>query len=257
MPNQEMKGLVIDEPWIAMILRGEKTWEMRKTACHHRGTIALIRKGSGHVVGIAEIVDSLPPIKSATAYAETEQWHRIPPSRQAAAFSDGWKTPWVLRNARPLPKPVPYQHPNGAVIWVNLDHRAKSAIQSQDRPPLAMASSASIGNIDGSERINTVSPSSPVKSLTIAKAESQGSDGLHAVVRRGKAAGTILFPHLHGDGCYVVSPSRFEKDYIRVRSIEEAKEHLRRGYSLRMSNPENPNHRAPSLIASASVKGWK
>ena len=29
-----MKGLIIDEPWIGLILQGKKTWEMRKTACH-------------------------------------------------------------------------------------------------------------------------------------------------------------------------------------------------------------------------------
>jgi ASCH domain-containing protein len=51
-----MKGLIIDEPWISLILQGEKIWEMRKTACHHRGRIALIRKGSGQVVGIAALL---------------------------------------------------------------------------------------------------------------------------------------------------------------------------------------------------------
>lgn len=28
---------------------------------------------------------------------------------------------WVLKNAQRLPKPVPYKHPSGAVIWVNLE----------------------------------------------------------------------------------------------------------------------------------------
>lgn len=61
-----MKGLIIDQPWIGLILSGKKTWEMRKTACHHRGRIALIRKGSGQVVGTADIVNSFPPLKSAS-----------------------------------------------------------------------------------------------------------------------------------------------------------------------------------------------
>ena len=42
---------------------------------------------------------------------------------RSEAFTDGWRTPWVLANARPLQKPVRYKHPSGAVIWVNLDPR--------------------------------------------------------------------------------------------------------------------------------------
>ncbi|MEH2560154.1 hypothetical protein V1286_007683 [Bradyrhizobium algeriense] len=126
-----MKGLIIDEPWISLILAGEKIWEMRKTACHHRGRIALIRKGSGQVVGIANVVGSLAPLSSPLAYADAEPKHRIPPDRQDQAFVDGWRTPWVLVNARPLTSPVPYKHPFGAVIWVNLDVDVVGAVEAK------------------------------------------------------------------------------------------------------------------------------
>src|SRR5690348_9653780 len=102
---------------------------MRKTACRHRGLIALIRKGSGHVVGTAEIIDSLPAIEDKVEYAKAESWHRIPSDRQPEAFADGWRTPWVLRNAHPLADPIAYNHPNGAVIWVNLDENVGKAIE--------------------------------------------------------------------------------------------------------------------------------
>jgi hypothetical protein len=127
-----MKGLIIDEPWIGLILSGKKTWEMRKTACHHRGGIALIRKGSGQVVGTADIVGSLPPLASASDYAEAEAQHCIPPGRQAQAFADCWRTPWVLENVRQLPRPVSYKHPYGAVIWVNLEKDVAAAVAAQD-----------------------------------------------------------------------------------------------------------------------------
>jgi hypothetical protein len=116
-----MKALIIDEPWMTEVLAGRKIWEMRRTRCHHRGPIALIRKGSGQVVGVADVVDSLSSIESAEAFAAAENRHRIPPDRQSAAFADGWRYPWVLRNARPLAEPVHYQHPKGAVIWVTLE----------------------------------------------------------------------------------------------------------------------------------------
>ena len=80
---------------------------------------------------------------------------------------------------------------------------------------------------------------------------------LYAVVRRGKAFGTILYPHVHEDGRFVVSPDRYEKNYIRVESIEEVKEHIRRGLSVRMINQNEANHRGPSLIAPSSIIGWR
>jgi hypothetical protein len=133
-----MKGLIIDEPWIGLILLGEKTWEMRKTACHHRGRIALIRKGSGRIVGTADVIDSLQSLDTTEAYARAEPQHRIPPSRQELAFSDGWRTPWVLANARAVRSPVPYKHPSGAVIWVNLGSEVKTVVeaQSEELPPI-------------------------------------------------------------------------------------------------------------------------
>src|SRR5438128_1666594 len=116
-----MKALIIAEPWISAILKGEKTWEMRKTGCKLRGPIALIKKGSGHVVGTADVADCRPPLRSPEEYAAAEPYHRVGPSRRESAFAEGWRTPWVLANARLLPKPVPYKHPSGAVIWVNLE----------------------------------------------------------------------------------------------------------------------------------------
>jgi hypothetical protein len=126
-----MKALVIDEPWITAILKGDKIWEMRKKNCKIRGEIALIRKGSGLVVGTANVVDSRPPIATRADYAAAEQKHRIPPARQERAFTDGWRTPWVLANAQPLQQAVRYKHPSGAVVWVNLEPDIAAQIQAQ------------------------------------------------------------------------------------------------------------------------------
>ena len=126
-----MKALVIDEPWISAILRGEKTWEMRKGNCNIRGLIALIRKGSGQVVGVAEVTDCRPPLNTLASYAEAELRHRIPPSRQERAFADGWRTAWVLASVRALNKAVPYKHPSGAVIWVNLEPDTAAKVMEQ------------------------------------------------------------------------------------------------------------------------------
>ncbi|WP_202799818.1 ASCH domain-containing protein [Rhodanobacter fulvus] len=112
-----MKGLVIDEPWISKILRGEKIWEMRTTTTAIRGRIALIRKGSGTVVGAADLVDSIGPLDAIACRAHRDK-HGIPSNHDDALLR--WNHAWVLKNAKPLVRPVVYHHPNGAVIWVNL-----------------------------------------------------------------------------------------------------------------------------------------
>src|SRR5262245_36582037 len=104
---------------------------MRKTACHIRGKIGLIKKGSGQVVGVADLVDSRAPLASRKEYAATRRRHGIPSAHQAAAFVGGWRTPWVLANARRLTCPVSYVHPSGAVIWVNLSPAVVSKICAQ------------------------------------------------------------------------------------------------------------------------------
>ena len=57
-----MKGLIIDEPWISLIVSGEKSWEMRSRDTYVRGRIGLIRKGSKTVIGLADLVETLPKL---------------------------------------------------------------------------------------------------------------------------------------------------------------------------------------------------
>ncbi|WP_299865697.1 hypothetical protein [uncultured Hoeflea sp.] len=75
---------------------------------------------------------------------------------------------------------------------------------------------------------------------------------LHAFVSRGANTGELLFPHQHEDGTYVVSKTRFEADYIRMKSKPDILQWLEKGYSLRMSNPAN-GITAPSLITPESI----
>lgn len=57
-----MKGLIVDEPWISLILAGKKDWEMRSQPTQVRGPVALIRKGTGQVVGTANITGNHGPL---------------------------------------------------------------------------------------------------------------------------------------------------------------------------------------------------
>lgn len=72
-----------------------------------------------------------------------------------------------------------------------------------------------------------------------------------AKVKRGKNLGKPLLPHRYMDGTYVVSETRFERDYKRVQSLNEAVEWVKKGYCLRMSNPAEGV--PPSLIQPSAI----
>ena len=128
------KGLIIDEPWISKILSGEKVWEMRSTSVSNRGWIALVRKGSGQVVGVANLAGVSGP-HDVDNLKKSEDKHCIGPDLYKDPSYKWWYA-WILEDAMALLKPVPYVHPNGAVIWVKLDSDAVAGIadQLQSRP---------------------------------------------------------------------------------------------------------------------------
>lgn len=125
-----MRGLVIREPWIGKILAGRKTWEMRSKETLIRGEIALIRQGSGMVVGTAKLIDSLPAL-TPDNYLDYVDRHAIPGEMLDEVIRTGWVYPWVLSDARPLSPPVPYKHKSGAVTFVSLDDSTAEAIRCQ------------------------------------------------------------------------------------------------------------------------------
>ena len=134
-----LKGLIIDQPWIGMILRGEKTWEMRSRGTSVRGQIALIEKGTGTIVGLATLANSLPALTPSEMAPQSAN-HCIPPQKfEEQGFK--WFTPWVLTDVRRLNAPIRYAHPSGAVTWVNLSAQEETAVlgSSQQRNHLSTA----------------------------------------------------------------------------------------------------------------------
>jgi hypothetical protein len=116
---QVTKGLVIADPWIGYILDGSKTWEMRSTQTSIRGPFGLIRKGTGTICGVATLVDVGRPLtldEMVTSFVR----HRIPGDMIRAGEVAKWNVPWLLSGVRQLAHPVAYDHPSGAVTWVNL-----------------------------------------------------------------------------------------------------------------------------------------
>lgn len=119
-------GLVIKEPWISKILLGEKTWEMRPKPTNKRERIALIRKGSGLIVGLATVVGAHGPLDDSQVSASFEK-HRVPTDEIG-----NWRYAWVLEHVFGLSRPIKYVHKSGAVIWVTLDSGASQQASVSD-----------------------------------------------------------------------------------------------------------------------------
>lgn len=155
------KGLVIREPWIDLLLSGEKTWEMRGQRPSYRGWIGLIRKGSGRVSGVARLIDvgfALSPEEMVATFDK----HRIPEAMISSGEVAKWTTPWKLADVRVLRHPVPYRHPNGAITLFSLDPHVSGAIVAQlgELPP---AEAGIAGSVRGSAPNSALAGPGPSK----------------------------------------------------------------------------------------------
>lgn len=114
------QGLVIADPWVDLILSGRKTWEIRGESVSKRGPFAILRKGSGTIAGVANLVDVRGPL-SLEELRKSNHLHAVPVDRFANGYRYAKPHAWVFGDVVRLTRPIKYRHPNGAVKWVNLD----------------------------------------------------------------------------------------------------------------------------------------
>ena len=111
------RGLLIQSPHIEKVLSDQKTWEIRGYAAKIRGPIALIRSGSGQIVGTCKIVDVRGPLTRAE-FLRNARKIGLRPSEIGRSLPYARTYAWVLKDARRLRTPLPYKHPSGAIGWV-------------------------------------------------------------------------------------------------------------------------------------------
>lgn len=117
-----IKGLFIKEPWISLILSGEKTWEIRGSNSNIRGRIALIASGTGEVKGYVDIVNSI--LLDGETFDKSKDKHQIPEERYSSNKMPYNKTyAWVLKNPKKLINGIPFEGKKGCVIWINLEDK--------------------------------------------------------------------------------------------------------------------------------------
>jgi len=112
------RALIVRKEWLDMIFAGAKPWELRSRHTAARGRIGLIEAGSGHIMGAATLTDSIGPL-TIEQWRHNEQKHRVP-YRGNEHLAEKWNHAWVLDGVEQFTSPIPYRHPQGAVIWVRL-----------------------------------------------------------------------------------------------------------------------------------------
>jgi hypothetical protein len=114
--SEKKKGLIVQCPWIDLILDGKKTMDLRSNPTKIRGKIALLHKGK--VFGYADLYGVSGPMTKAEMVGRYKE-HRMP-ERQIYKSDFPYRYGWKFRNVKRLKRPRKYDHPQGAQIWVNL-----------------------------------------------------------------------------------------------------------------------------------------
>lgn len=111
------RALIVRKEWSDKIFDeiDPKLWEMRSRPTKVRGTIGIIEAGSGMIVGSVEITN--------TFKVDNKPFFSIYHKVKDLSLIDKWAYAWVLSNAKRFEKPIPYNHPKGAVIWVKIDNK--------------------------------------------------------------------------------------------------------------------------------------
>lgn len=112
------KGLIIRSPWVDLILEGKKTWEIRGSKTHYRGKIYLIKGGSKTILGTCNLVDCIGPL-TLTDIIKNQYRHYNNKIQYYESYA------WVLKDPHKFRLPVPYDHPQGAIVWVNLPDKIR------------------------------------------------------------------------------------------------------------------------------------
>ena len=120
-PNATLtRGLMVRDPYATQLLNGQKRWEIRGRATQIRGPIVILKSGTGRAFGTVYLTNVIGPLAledlldtDAITDAEREEFRDNGlPYRTTYAYQ--------VSNPRWFENPIPYEHPSGAVTWVNL-----------------------------------------------------------------------------------------------------------------------------------------
>ena len=108
--------LLIKNPWLQLILRKRKTWEIRGSSTHKRGLIHLGLSGSGgEIHGRARVTGCrLLTREELRKHKDKHCIEDIDSVRYAKIYA------WVFSDVFRYKKPLQHSHKQGAIIWCKL-----------------------------------------------------------------------------------------------------------------------------------------
>ena len=110
-----MRALIIKEPWASKIVSGEKTIELRTRRTKKIGQeIYIAKAGTKTLIGRVTIEKCVR--LTLEDYMNLEDKHLV--GYGSVYFTDEKLYGWYLINPVRFDKPIAYEHPRGAQIWV-------------------------------------------------------------------------------------------------------------------------------------------
>lgn len=98
-------------------MKGEKVWEIRSTNTQVRERVGIALSGTKTVIGDVRVVGSIQV--SRDKMCQFQDLHRVTPQSMEEMFSAKKKFfAWILEMPRQYPAPIPYEHPQGAITWI-------------------------------------------------------------------------------------------------------------------------------------------
>lgn len=239
-----VSGLVIKDPYITYILEGKKDWEMRSKPTQKRGWIALIKKSSGRVFGVAKLVGCEGPMSLDEMMANLAR-HRIPEMELLSGEVAGWNVAWRLESPILFRNPIPYDHPSGAVTWINLSSNVTAVIARELRTldGEKIKQSATTNIVPDSVKpvlppgvrvARNTSPSKPVVSSRVNRPVSPTEDNREELIPVAKDGSEFTPDVCHRNGNYTVGEKGNEHKF---RNYAEALAYLRKMATAKWRRP--------------------
>jgi hypothetical protein len=117
--------------WAALVVSGEKSWELRTAATRIRERVGIIQTGSKAVVAVCNLVASHGPLSEDELQATFAKHRTLPADRQRPEGSRPYRHAWELADVRKLIEPVPYRHIPGTQGWARIDPDVAAEVARQ------------------------------------------------------------------------------------------------------------------------------
>lgn len=125
-------ALIIKGPWLKEIFAENepKDWEIRGSRTEKRGKILLIESGTGLITGQTEITGCME--LDLVDFLHHEKHHKIPDTVHHNNLPYPHTFAWQMKGSKKYREPIPYKHPQGAVIWVKIPAKDLEGTEAEE-----------------------------------------------------------------------------------------------------------------------------